>query len=196
MLRAQIQNQLNIVAEEMGRDHVDFKVRKDNNGARMSCSCCGGDNHKDMEFPDYAVLADYASAMNACLVHEGITRTAMDELSLCSERPPALHEAIEIVERTMNVRRRAVVRKDKAKRTISLTAPAQFRGNFLMLISRLPYFEDTLITDRVFRNQYTAMLQELVTAIEDVIVPYREAAEFDLFEINLDANDWYIPDDM
>merc|ERR1712070_686543 len=156
-----------------GRDHVDFKVRKDNNGARMSCSCCGGDNHKDMEFPDYAVLADYASAMNACLVHEGITRTAMDELSLCSERPPALHEAIEIVERTMNVRRRAVVRRNKAKRTISLTAPAQFRGNFLMLISRLPYFENTLITDSVFQRKYTSMLQELVSAIEDKIVPYR-----------------------
>ena len=196
MLRAQIQNRLNIVAEEIGRNHVDFKVRKDNNGARMSCGCCGGANHKDMEFPDKEVLADYASAMNACLIHEGITRTAMDRLSFCSQRPPALREAIEIVERTMNVRRKSVVRRNKAKRTISLTAPAQFRGNFLMLISRLPYFENTLITDRVFRNQYTAMLQELVSAIEDVIVPYREAAEFDLFEINLDANDWYIPDDM
>ena len=65
-----------------------------------------------------------------------------------------------------------------------------------MLISRLPYFENTLITDSVFRSKYTSMLQELVSAIEDVIVPYREAAEFDLFEINLDANDWYIPDDM
>ena len=43
-----------------------------------------------------------------------------------------------------------------------------------MLISRLPYFEATFSTDSVFRSKYTSMLQELVSAIEDEIVPYRE----------------------
>ena len=42
-----------------------------------------------------------------------------------------------------------------------------------MLISRLPYFEATFSTDSVFRSKYTSMLQELVSAIEDEIVPYR-----------------------
>ena len=163
-----------VIVGEIGRIHVDFKVRNDNNGARMSCGCCGGANYKDMEFPDYNVLADYASAMNAFLVHEEITPTPVDKLFFCSERPPALREAIEIAERTMNVRRKSLVRRNKAKRTISLTAPAQFRGNFLMLISRLPYFEATFSIDSVFRSKYTSMLQELVSAIEDDIVPYRE----------------------
>merc|ERR1719198_2093224 len=162
-----------VIVGEIGRIHVDFKVRNDNSGARMSCGCCGGANYKDMEFPDYNVLADYASAMNAFLVHEDITPTPMDKLFFCSERPPALREAIEIAERTMNVRRKSLVRRNKVKRTISLTAPAQFRGNFLMLISRLPYFEATFSTDSVFRSKYTSMLQELVSAIEDEIVPYR-----------------------
>jgi len=179
---------LNLIAEEIGlidsplhhfaEDgiHVSFRVRHDKKGARLSCGCCGKPNYKDMEFRDYDALVEYASLLNTIIMELGIAVPTKDACAFCFDATPSLHAAFEIVENTMKVKRKALVRRSNEAGTISLTAPAEFRGTFLLLMSRVASFRAALSTDIDLWNRYASMLKELADVIRDEITPFRQGA--------------------
>jgi hypothetical protein len=186
MSRLDEQELLNIVADEIGTKdsplhhlpsdgiHVSYRVRRDKQGARLSCGCCGRPNYKDMEFHDHSALVAYACLLNTIIMMLGIAVPTKDALTFCFNATPSLHAAFDIVEKTMNVKRKSLVRRNYNTGTISLTAPAEFRGTFLLLVNRVGAFRAELLTDDDLWARYVAMLKELAAVIKDEIIPFRQ----------------------
>ena len=145
-------------------------------GARLSCGCCGKPNYKDMEFRDYDALVQYASLLNTIIMELGIANHTKDARVFSFDATPSLHAAFEIVENTMKVKRKALVRRSEKAGTIALTAPAEFRGTFLLLMNRVESFRAALSSDVDLWNRYGSMLKELAAVIRDEIEPFRQGA--------------------
>jgi len=188
MSRLDEQELLNMIADEIGTIdsplhhlasdgiHVGYRVRHDKKGARLSCGCCGRPNYKDMEFHDHSALVAYACLLNTIIMMLGIAAPTKDALTFCFNATPSLHAAFDIVEKTMNVKRKSLVRRNYNTGTISLTAPAEFRGTFLLLVNRVGSFRAELLTDNDLWARYVAMLKELAAVIKDEIIPFRQGA--------------------